>query len=433
MSNTAAGPVATGARIQTLDVVRGAAVLGILLMNVWSFAGPQAFFDYPVAVAGWPGDAVATWAVVHTLFEGSQRALFSLLFGAGMLLMVTRLADDPAAPVARIYYRRLFLLIAIGLFDAFVLLWPADILVTYGVCGLLLFPLRRLGTPTLLTLALLVFALHAGLRVADLQDTRALKAAYPDALQAAGSDADAQATIEAWQKIDTRARPDPDSEEIRETVRVMATGTFGEFYRERAKSSLILQTVVALNSWFLDALAVMLLGMAALRAGLLQGTWSRRALVVMTLVGYGIGLPLAVTETNTLLAADFDPLVKDQWLVVYDLRRVAIATGHLGVLLLVCQAGALPGLQHRLAMVGRMALSNYLGQSILGALLFYTIGLGLFGRYTGWHLYVFVAVIWALQLAASSWWLARFRFGPAEWLWRSLTYGRWQPFRRAAG
>lgn len=426
------GPVTAGARIETLDVVRGVAVLGILLMNIWAFAGPQAFFDYPVAIADWPGAPVETWAVVHTLFEGSQRALFSLLFGAGMLLMVTRLAATPGAAVGRIYYRRLFLLIAIGLVDAFILLWPADILLTYGLCGMLLYPLRRLPIPALLGLALVVFAVHASLRMVDAQETRELQAAYPAALTAAENDPAARASVEEWEKLETRARPDPDGDDVRDTIRIIGSGTFGEFFQARAKSSLILQTVVALNSWLLDALAVMLLGMAALRSGLLTGEASRRTLIVITAVGYAVGLPLAVAETNALLAADFDPIVNEQWLVVYDLRRVSIAAGHLGVVLLLCQAGAVPWLRQRIAAVGRMALSNYLGQSVIGGLLFYTVGFGLFGRYTGWHLYVFVALIWVVLIAASNWWLARFRFGPAEWLWRSLTYGQLQPFRRTA-
>lgn len=430
MTQAKAGPIAGQARFQTLDVVRGVAVLGILLMNIWAFAGPQAFFDYPVAMADRAGAPVATWAIVHTLFEGSQRALFSLLFGAGMLLMVTRLAQKPGVPAGRTYYRRLFLLMGIGLFDAFILLWPADILLTYAICGLALYPLRKLRPAWLLAIAMAVFALNAGLRAIDLQESRELQAAYPQALAAPAGDEEAEAVISAWERIENRARPDINGEEISETLRVMAAGNFGEFYRERAKSSLILQTVVALNAWLLDALAVMLLGMAALRAGLLQGEVSRRRVLGMTVAGYLVGLPLALAETQALLASNFDPLVNAQWLIVYDVRRVAVAAGHLGVVLLICQSGALPWLRGKLAAVGRMALSNYLGQSVLGGLLFYTVGLGLFGRYTGWQLYVFVALMWTVQIAASNWWLSRFRFGPAEWLWRSLTYRHRQPWRR---
>jgi uncharacterized protein len=398
INSSVAGPVASGARIQTLDVIRGAAVLGILLMNIWAFAGPQAYFDYPLAVADRAGSAVATWTVIHTLFEGSQRALFSLLFGAGMLLMVTRLAAKPGARVARIYYRRLFLLITIGLIDAFIFLWPADILITYGLCGLLLYPLRRQSTALLIGLALGVFVINAGLRVADLQEASAL--------------------------------PDPDSEKMQEGIRLISSGTFGEFFAERAKSSLILQTVVALNAWVLDALAMMLLGMAALRSGLLTGEVSRRTLWLTCLLGYGIGLPLAVADTLAHLGSGFDPIVSKQWLVVYDLRRVGVAAGHLGALLLLCQSGTLAWLQARLACVGRMALSNYLAQSLLGALIFYTVGFGLFGQITGWYLYLFVGAIWLFLITLSNWWLTRYNFGPAEWLWRSLTYRQRQVLRR---
>jgi len=432
ITSSTAGPVASGARIQTLDVIRGAAVLGILLMNIWAFAGPQAFFDYPLAVADRAGAAVATWTVIHTLFEGSQRALFSLLFGAGMLLLVTRLAAKPGIRVARIYYRRLFLLITIGLIDAFIFLWPADILITYGLCGLLLYPLRHQSTALLIGLALGVFVINAGLRVADLQEASALRDAYPAALAAPADDAQAQATVTAWEKIETRARPDADSEAVQESIRIIGSGKFGEFFAERAKSSLILQTVVALNAWLLDALAVMLLGMAALRSGLLTGEVSRRALWLTCLLGYGIGLPLAVADTLAHLNSGFDPIVSKQWLVVYDLRRGGVAAGHLGAMLLLCQSGAFAGLQARLACVGRMALSNYLAQSLLGGLIFYTVGFGLFGQITGWYLYLIVGAIWLLLIILSNWWLTRFNFGPAEWLWRSLTYRQRQTLRRSA-
>ena len=424
-------PVSQAERLAALDLVRGCAVLGILLMNVWAFAGPQAYFDNPAGIADRVGAPLQTWAVIHTLFEGSQRALFSLLFGAGMLLMVTRLAETPGAPVARLYYRRIFLLITIGLADAFVLLWPADILFTYGLCGLLLFPLRRLPVPALLAMALLVMGLNASLRWVDLGEARTLAAAYPDALAQAETDPAAAEIVEQWEDIVERSRPDVNSEELAETIRVTASGSFGAFYRDRATTSLVLQTVVALNAWFLDALAVMLIGMAAMRAALFSPAAGKLPLLLM-LVGYGIGLPLSLTETWTLINADFDPLMKKFWLVIYDLRRLLVAAGHLGLLLAWSRSDRFYWLQQRVMAVGRMALSNYLGQSILGALVFYTIGFGLFGQYTGWQLYMYVFAVWALQISFSHWWLGRYRFGPAEWLWRSLTYRKRQPLHRAS-
>jgi uncharacterized protein len=433
MPDAVPAPVAAAERIAALDVTRGAAVLGILLMNIWAFAGPQGFFDYPVAVADWPGAPVATWALVHTLFEGSQRALFSLLFGAGMLLMVEHLERSaPGVSPARVYYRRVGWLIVIGLFDAFVLLWPADILFSYALCGLVLYPFRRLRPAALLAIALAIMGVNAGLRVADVAAGRQLQATYE---RVAGQDPatlapDDLEAVKEWTKVLDRARPDPQSYELQESLRVMSEGPLAAFWVERIRTSLILQTVVALNAWLLDALAVMFLGMAALRSGLLTGGVSTRTLWVMIGAGYGLGLPLSLGETLALLGSDFDPLVDRQYLVVYDLRRVAMAAGHLGVILMVVRVAPAAPLVRRLAAVGRMALSNYLAQSILCGLIFYAVGLGLYGRFTGAYLYVVVALVWALQLAWSPWWLARYRFGPAEWLWRSLTYRRRQPLAR---
>jgi uncharacterized protein len=149
----------------------------------------------------------------------------------------------------------------------------------------------------------------------------------------------------------------------------------------------------------------------------------------MVVFGYGIGLPLAIWETSTLIITDFDPLLKARHLLHYDVRRIAVALGHLGVILSLCRALPTGRVLAKIAAVGRMALSNYLGQSILGGLIFYSIGLGLYGQFTGYYLYLVVALIWAVQIAFSNWWLARFRFGPFEWLWRSMTYARRQPWR----
>jgi uncharacterized protein len=434
MPDVVPAPVAAAERIAALDVTRGAAVLGILLMNIWAFAGPQGFFDYPLAVADWPGAPVATWALVHTLFEGSQRALFSLLFGAGMLLMVEHLERSaPGVSPARVYYRRVGWLIVFGLFDAFVLLWPADILLSYALCGLVLYPFRRLRPPALLAIALAIMGVNAGLRVADVAEGRQLQATYE---RVSGQDPatlapDELEAVKEWTKVLDRARPNLQSYELQESLRVMSEGPLAAFWVERLRTSLILQTVVALNAWLLDALAVMFLGMAALRSGLLTGAVSTRTLWVMIGAGYGLGLPLSLGETLALLGSDFDPLVDRQYLVVYDLRRVAVAAGHLGVILMVVRTAPAAPLVPRLAAVGRMALSNYLAQSVLCGLIFYAVGLGLYGRFTGAYLYVVVALVWALQLAWSPWWLARYRFGPAEWLWRSLTYRRRQPLARA--
>ena len=410
-------------------------MLGILLMNIWSFAGPQAIYDYPVAAAGWGGAPLQTWAVMHTLFEGSQRALFSMLFGAGMLLMVNRLDErTPGAGSARIYYRRLGFLMLFGLFDLFVLLWPADILFIYALCGLVLYPLRRLEPRSLLLLALAVFLVQGGLRAISWQDSIQLQQEYAAAqlAPALAADADPSVTkrLQAWEAIEQRAHPDLDSPKTRELIRITGSGAIGEFLVSKLQTSLILLLVVGVKWLLLDSLGAMLVGMALLRAGILGMTAAPRSYLLMLLLGYGIGLPLAAWETAGLIGSDFDPILKARNLIHYDFRRMAVGLGHLGLILLLCRHFPHNWLATRLAAVGRMALSNYLGQSILCGLLFNTVGFGLYGQFTGYYLYLVTAGIWIVQIAFSNWWLHRHHFGPFEWAWKSLTYKQRQPLRR---
>lgn len=432
----AASPLALTDRIHALDTTRGFAVLGILLMNIWSFAGPQAIYDYPVAAADWGGAPLQTWAVMHTLFEGSQRALFSMLFGAGMLLMVSRLDERAAdASSARIYYRRLVFLMLFGLFDLFVLLWPADILFIYALCGLVLYPLRNLKPGTLLLLALIVFSVQAGLRVQNWQESIQLRQEYAaaQAEPALPKNPDQATTerLQAWEAMEQRAHPDLDAPRTRELIRITGSGAFGEFLASKLQTSLMLLIFVGLKSLVLDSLGAMLLGMALLRAGVLTMTAAPRSYALLMLLGYGIGLPLAAWETAAMIGNDFDPILKARNLIHYDFRRMAVGLGHLGLILLFCRRYPRSWLATRIAAAGRMALSNYLGQSILCGLLFYTVGFGLYGRFTGYYLYLVVAGIWIMQIAFSNWWLARYHFGPFEWVWKSLTYKERQPLRRA--
>lgn len=433
----APGPVPRRERVLALDVARGVAVLGILLMNIWAFAGPQAFFDYPLAIADRAGAPVATWAVIHTLFEGSQRTLLSLLFGAGALLGLARLESaGPPGAARTIYYRRTFLLIGLGLVNAYVFLWPADILFAYGLAGLCLYPLRKLRTPFLIAIVLAALTVPVALRSLEIASLRALEPASAAARadQARGlelTEAQVQA-IAAWDRKLAKARPDPTQAKMADEIRTMQTGSFGEIVVRQAKVSVIMQTIVLIKWWFLDALAMMIVGMLLLRSGSLTGQVPRSRYLAMTAAGFGIGLPLATWHTATLLATGFHPLDAAIAKLPYDLRRLGMALGYLGLVLWFCQTAGGQAIKRALASAGRMALTNYLAQSIVCGLIFYGFGLGLYGRVAGYQLYAVVLVVWGLQLAWSSWWLNRFRIGPFEWLWRSVTYNRAQAWHRAA-
>jgi uncharacterized protein len=214
-------------------------------------------------------------------------------------------------------------------------------------------------------------------------------------------------------------------------IRIMQSGSLAEIFVRQAKVSLILQTIVAVKWWFLDALAMMIIGMALYRSGILTRPAPRKRYLAILGAGFAVGLPLAVWQTNTVLAAEFHPLAIEITNLSTDLRRFALAIGYLGLILWFCQTAHGQAIKRSLAAVGRMALTNYLSQSILCALIFYGFGLGLYGRITGYQLYGVVLLVWGLQLSWSSWWLRRFRIGPFEWVWRSITYRRAQAWREA--
>jgi uncharacterized protein len=253
------------------------------------------------------------------------------------------------------------------------------------------------------------------------------------AAQARGEPVDAagEAAIAGWKKALAKAQPSAGDPETVADIAVMQSGGLPEVAARQAKVSLILQTIVAAKWWFLDALAMMVLGMVLCREGLLTRPQPARRWLVVAAGAFAVGLPLGLWQTSALLGSGFDPVTVQVAKLGYDARRLATALGWLALLFALASSGALVAVRRALAAAGRMALTNYLAQSVLCALLFYGFGLGLYGRVTGFWLYAVVAGIWALELAWSGWWLARFRLGPAEWLWRSITYRRAQDWRVA--
>jgi len=196
-----------------------------------------------------------------------------------------------------------------------------------------------------------------------------------------------------------------------------------------APINLILQTVGLLGNSFWDALSMMLLGMAFMKWGLLDGSRSLRVYGSMALVGLGIGLPLNTWESLVFVNSGFDLAWSAFNRPTYDLGRMSLAIGYIGVVMVICKLGILRWLQFLLARVGQMALTNYLSHSLICNFVFMGWGLGLAGQLERYQIYYVVLGIWIFQLITSPIWLRYFRFGPAEWLWRTLTYESAQPLR----
>jgi uncharacterized protein len=417
-------PTAGTERVASVDVLRGVALLGILVINIQVFALAEAAMVRPPLAGGFQGTDFAAWLVSFLLCNLKMMAIFSMLFGAGLVLMTQRF-DCRETPLAAIYYRRIFWLFVIGMIHAY-LIWYGDILVNYAVCGALLFPLRRLSPRWLIPLGVLVLliAVPILLGIGCLLGWVRDQAAAADAAEAAGRMPNEiqRALQDAW--VEVEGTLNPSAERLAEEVAQHREGYLEGFGR-RAVDSLGAQVFANATLFFWRSLGLMLIGAGLMKLGVFTSARSYGYYAGMIAVGYGIGLPLSALSVWWSLASDFDIVHAFTTAVHTDyIGGVFVALGHVGVVMTVCKAGVLRPLTTALGAVGRMALTNYLMQSLICVWLFEGWGLGWFMELSRTGLVGVVVAIWGLQMVFSLLWLAQFRFGPAEWMWRSLTYGR---------
>jgi uncharacterized protein len=406
-------------RILTLDAVRGVAVMGILLMNIVGFAMPEAAYANPLAYGGHIGLDFAAWLVNAILIDGKMRGLFSLLFGASMLLVIER-ATAKGENAAIVHYSRMVWLFAFGMAHL-VLLWWGDILNHYALVSAVAFFFRKLPPHKLLAMAIVLLGVEFAL-VLDAGHQIAAQEAAVRAGQASAQIAHAFAANRASLGVPPPA----------EIARDLAThrGDYATIFAHRLPEALRtpVQTFLFLG---LETLAYMLLGMAALRSGLLTGAWSRRAYAIGAALGFGVGVPAYAAIVSIPIRHGFDTASVAASDLVWSepFRPVMILGWACLIVLLIRPGGALTA---RVAAAGRMAFSNYLGTTLICTTLFYGYGFGLYGKLTRAELYLVVAAICVAMLLWSQPWLARFHYGPMEWLWRSLARGRLQPMRKVA-
>jgi uncharacterized protein len=414
----------TGDRIEALDFVRGVALFGILLMNIVAFGLPDAYVN-PQNSGGATGANLLAWIVTQIGFEGTQRALFSMLFGASTILFMARLEAAGRPDAADLYVRRNLWLVAFGLINAFLLVWYGDILYAYGVVALFIFPFRNMAARFLMTIGIATLLLGAAWTLCDAREAIHQSAAYEAAVAARDRDeGHDSAAISAWET--TRAEYVSSPESIAGTTQAMRGGYVSAF-RHIVPYNVHWQTW-GLYRYFFDVFGMMLIGMALFRMGVLTLHRRTGVYVAMMLFGYAIGLTVNFLETRWLLASQFSAVAFAEAEVTYDLGRLAMTIGHLGALLLFARSGLLGWLRAAFAAVGRMAVTNYLMHSAICLVLF--VLLGWYGQLERHQLYYVVFAIWAFQLVFSPLWLRVFRFGPVEWLWRWLTYLKRPPLLR---
>ncbi len=407
-------------RIAQIDVLRGFAVLGVYWVGVGAFGLPYGANALPTLL-GTPTDLnLAIWASTEIYVSGAMRGLFSMLFGASALIFLedARLSSGGLALVDR-FYRRNLTLMLFGIVHAYLLLWPHDVLYAYGLLGMFLFPLRR--TPALA----LFLAGVAMLAVADVEVDWGsvlgwLRGLPPPDAAAAASTPEESARFLNWLRM-----------QMAQDIQTYRSGYLDIFAAQVAEVAAQQSTVFYKRHLF-EIGGMMLTGMALYRWGILSGLRSTRFYLLLALLGFAVGGWMRGANLYQAYLLNFDPLTlvqleEGRW----GLGRLPVVLGHVGLIGLLCRwtwAGWLTG---PLASTGRLALTNYIGQTVFSITLFYGLGFGLFGTLERWQLACVCLGVWVFQVGFSVLWLRRYRYGPLEWLWRSLIFGRVQPMRIA--
>lgn len=432
--SAAVAPVSKQERIFAMDALRGFAVLGILLMNIVDFGLPGNAYIDPSIAGGDRGPNLVSWFANQIFFEGKMRAIFSMLFGAGAILLLTRGEErDHSLRPADIYYRRTMWLILFGVLHAY-LIWWGDILYPYGVIGLALFPLRKVKPKWLLTAGVILLLILTGFNMAQsferVEKREKGLAAQKAAAASQPLTEEQQEAKKEWEDFLKEVKPGP--KELAKQIDAHR-GSYWSVLKWRAGKVAEFQSTGMYFFWIYDAGGMMLIGMGLLGLGVLTAQRSRRFYWTMVLLGYGVGGSLNALTGYRYWKSGFDPIEGIAGFELgYAIGRLLVALAHIGLLMLIIKSGWLNWLTARLASAGQMALSCYLATSVICSTFFYGYGFGMYAKLQRYQLLYVVFAVWIFLLIISPIWLSRFRFGPMEWVWRSLTYWKKQPMKLKA-
>jgi uncharacterized protein len=404
------GPITARERIASLDVLRGVALLGILPMNIQAFSMIGAAYVNPTAYGDFHGANYWVWFSCHLLADEKFMTIFSMLFGTGIYLMTSHIEAAGKNPTA-LQFRRMGWLILFGVLHAY-LLWYGDILVNYGLCGLLAYCYRKMAPRKLILYGLCFVAVASALFF-----YMAWSIPHQPAQQ---------------REIFNQQLWQPTPAMTASEVAAYRSGWLGEM-RQRAHDAAVIEFSGFLFLAFWRVEGLMLIGMALFKLGIFSARAPARVYWGFIGAALFIGIPAIIYGVHRDIVTGWDMRYSFFLGNQYNYwASILVALGWVGAAMLVCQS-PLKRLTRPLAAVGRMAFSNYILDTILCTSIFYGFGLGLFGKVSRVQQIEIVFAIWIVQLVISPIWLKYFQFGPLEWLWRSLTYWRRQPFRRGQG
>lgn len=407
MENTL-NPVQAKERIQSLDILRGIAILGILIMNIQSFAMPGAAYLNPTAYGDLEGLNRWVWILSHIFADQKFMTLFSILFGAGIIL-VTDKAMAKTGKSAGLHYKRTFWLLVIGLLHAH-LIWYGDILVAYAICALFVYLFRKMKPKTLFTIGIIIVSVHTLIYVFF---GMSIPFMPPEA---------AQEISTSWA---------PSSEIINEEIAAI-TGSLSQQISAVSAAALEMQTFIFFIVMMWRAGGLMLVGMALYKWGVLSAEKSTgfytKGLIISSLIGFPVIILGLVKNFDANWSFEYSMFLGSQFNYWGSLF---VGFAYICAIMLFCKSSIFPRFKERFAAVGQMALTNYIAQSVICVLIFFGIGFGLFGQVERSVQILIVFGVWLLQFFWSKPWLDAYRFGPLEWAWRSLTYWNKQPMKKS--
>lgn len=451
-----------------LDILRGKALLGLLVLSIWEFGGftrnQQQFFSL-----GHHGGNYKLMSLVSLLLEGKMLALLALVFGAGLVLFMQKKeqSTQPAAPDA--WIRHMIWLIIFGVFNAFVLLWSGDILFSLGIMGILLFPFWRMRPRGLLMAALLCTLIFCGKQYWNYCDDSSHFKKYTailevekkfkqDSINQAKKDSinieknspeQIRIMDSVARKNDTLTKKQAEDKGMWEGMvkgmkydsaktlaenKAMRSTNYGKIWNHLLPNAQFRESFYLYRMGIWELGAMILLGMFLFGIGFFNLHFSTFKYLLIALVCLAVGFSLAwfrIHYSNIKLY-DYGKYIEKQPLpplLFYPVEIMLMTIGYVSFIMMALRLKLLKWTWAVIAAVGRMALTNYIMQTIICTLFFYGYGFGYFGRLTQLQLYFMVVEVWLVQLIFSVFWLRYYTMGPLEWLWKSLVYRKWLPWK----
>lgn len=388
----------TKERILSLDVIRGFSILGILLMNIQSFSMVGQAYLNPTAYGDFLGLNKWAWIISHLIADQKFMSIFSMLFGAS-IIMITQGIEQKNRSSLKKHYSRNFWLLIIGLIHAY-LIWYGDILTPYAICAFLLYPFRKVSVNKLLIIGVLVFSISS---IGNIRTGIAVAKWPKEALQGLSS---------SWS---------PSQKQIDREVNAYLSD-FSNQLMQRAKTAKMMHTTLFLTHYLWHISGLMLIGMALFKSGFLTGDLSawfyKKILISAGLLGISLVIIGVFKNFEANWSIEYSMFLGSQFNYWGSL---GMALAYISGIILICKNGWCESFTSRLAAIGRMALSNYLFQSLICTSIFYGFGLGMFGQVERAYQIIIIMAIWMIQLLLSPIWFKYFKYGPVERLWRSLT------------